>query len=503
MSKTEAAQMPKAYEPASVEDRIYRMWEDGGYFLPHDGDGDPFVIIMPPPNLTGELHLGHALTDTAEDILIRHHGMLGQPTLWLPGIDHAAIAVHMLVEKELAKEGKTRWDIGRDEFLKRTWDFVNWSRARIFAQHKRLGSSADWTRERFTMDPGPARAVRTAFYELYRSGLIYRGERLINWCPRCNTALSDLEVDHEERDGDLWHVRYPLLDDAGQESNEFITIATTRPETIVADTAIAVNPADERWQKVIGRKAKLPVIGRELAIIADEAIELGFGTGALKVTPGHDPVDFEIGERHSLPIVNAINLDATMNSEAGPYEGMDRFAAREAIARDLDEQGLLVKTEPYRHSVGQCERCGTIVEPLISLQWFVAVTKEYEPGRSLAGEALQAVYDGHIQFVPSRFTRDYTNWMENIRDWCISRQLWWGHRMPVWYCDACDAALVPPPEIEQPDSCDQCGATDLRQDDDTLDTWFSSGLWPISTLGWPDDTADLRRFYPTDVMETA
>jgi len=498
-----AADMPKAYDPGAVESRIYRSWEDAGHFKPTDGDGDPFVIIMPPPNLTGELHLGHALTDTVEDILIRWHRMCGQPTLWLPGIDHAALPVHMLVERQLAEEGLTRFDIGRERFLERVWEFVNWNRSRIFDQHKRLGASPDWSRECFTMDPGPARAVRTAFYQLYQRGLIYRGERIINWCPRCRTALSDLEVEHHEEQGSLWYVRYPLLDDVGKVTDDSISIATTRPETIVADTAIAVHPEDERYRRLIGHKARLPIIGRELVIVGDEAIEKKFGTGALKVTPGHDPVDFEIGQRHGLPIVNAINPDATMNAEAGPYDGMDRFACREAIVRDLDEQGFLVKTEPYAHSVGHCERCDTIVEPLISEQWFVAVNKEYAPGRSLAGEALQVVYDGQVQFLPPRFTKIYTNWMENLRDWCISRQIWWGHQIPVWYCDACGETVVPPPDVEQPAACPKCASEVLRQDEDTLDTWFSSGLWPFSTLGWPDDTPDLRRFYPTDVMETA
>ena len=497
-------EMPKAYDPAAVEGRIYAMWEAGGHFAPRDdATGEPFSIIMPPPNLTGELHLGHALMDAVEDILIRWHRMQGVPTLWLPGIDHAAIAVHTMVERRLAEEGKTRYDIGREAFLERVWAFVNASRARIFDQHKRLGASADWSRERFTMDAGPARAVRTVFYELYQRDLIYRGERLINWCPRCNTALSDLEVEHEEHQGSLWHVRYPLLDDGGNETGEFITIATTRPETIVADTGVAVHPDDERHKPHVGRRARLPIIGRELPIVADEAIDPEFGSGALKVTPGHDPVDFEIGQRHGLETVNAIEQDGTMSDAAGPYAGQDRFVCRENIVRDLEAGGFLVRTEPYTHSVGHCERCGTIVEPLLSEQWFVAMTKEYKPGRSLAGEALDVVYDGLIKFVPPRFTRDYTNWLENIRDWCISRQLWWGHRIPVWYCQSCEATIVPPPDVEEPASCEQCGASDLRQDDDTLDTWFSSALWPCSTLGWPDDTDDLRRFYPTTVMETA
>jgi valyl-tRNA synthetase len=498
-----SSEMPKAYEPRAVEERLYRMWEDAGYFTPAgDLDKEPFVIIMPPPNLTGELHVGHALMDTVEDILVRWHRMRDEPTLWLPGIDHAAIAVHVLIERDLAKEGLTRFDIGREKFLERVWEFVNQSRARIFDQHKRLGASADWSRERFTMDPGPKRAVRTVFYELYRRGLIYRGERIINWCPRCGTALSDLEVDHQEQQGHLWHVRYPLLDSASKPNGEHITIATTRPETIVADVAIAVHPEDERYKHLIGTKAQLPIIGRELVIVGDEAIEKEFGTGALKVTPGHDPVDFEIGQRHNLPTVTAMNLDGTMNDEAGPYAGMDRFACREAIVRDLEQQGFLVKTEPYTHSVGHCDRCDEIVEPLISEQWFVAVNKEYEPGRSLAGEALRVVNEGLIQFLPPRFTKTYTNWMENIRDWCISRQLWWGHQIPVWYCQDCGATMVPPADVEAPSHCDKCESANLRQDEDTLDTWFSSALWPCSTLGWPDDTDDLRRFYPTTVMET-
>ncbi len=497
-AEPDAHTMPKAYDPGAVEERLYRMWEDAGYFAPSDSqEGEPFSIIMPPPNLTGELHMGHALMDTVEDILIRWHRMRGEPALWLPGIDHAAIAVHTLVERQLAAEGLTRYDIGQEQFLERVWAFVNKSRSRIFDQHKRLGASADWSRERFTMDAGPARAVRAVFYKLYKRGLIYRGERLINWCPGCETAISDLEVKHRDEQGSLWYVRYPLAEGDG-----FITIATTRPETIVADTGIAVHPEDERYDGIRGKSARLPILDRELPVVGDEAIDREFGTGALKVTPGHDIVDFEIGQRHGLPTVNAIAKDGTMNEEAGPYAGMDRFECRTKIVADLDAGGFLVKTEPHQHSIGHCERCDTIVEPLISEQWFVAVNKEYDPGRSLAGEALRVVKDDLVQFAPQRFTRDYVNWMENIRDWCISRQLWWGHRMPVWYCDGCDAVTVPPPDVDAPGACDGCGGTDLRQDEDTLDTWFSSALWPCSTLGWPDDTDDLRRFYPTTVMET-
>ena len=503
-SDGEANAMPKAYDPHAVETRLYRMWEERGYFQPAgDDEKDAFVIIMPPPNLTGELHIGHALMDTVEDILIRWHRMRGEPTLWLPGIDHAAIAVHALVERQLAAEGQTRFDIGRERFLERVWTFVNEHRASIFDQHKRLGASADWSKESFTMDAGPVRAVRTVFYNLYQRGLIYRGERIINWCPGCQTTISDLEVIHKDEEGHLWHVRYPLADDDAAS----ITIATTRPETIVADTGVAVHPDDERYRSLVGRKVRLPIISREIPIVADEAIEREFGSGALKVTPGHDPLDFEIGQRHDLPTINSIEKDGTMGADAGPYEGMDRFACRDAIVRDLDEQGFLVKTEPHQHSIGHCERCNTVVEPLISEQWFMAVNKPYTPEaggepRSLSGEALRVVNDGLIQFAPSRFTKIYTNWMENLRDWCISRQLWWGHPMPVWYCQGCSATIVPPPEVEQPERCDQCDGRDLRQDTDTLDTWFSSALWPCTTLGWPDDTEELRRFYPTTVMET-
>jgi valyl-tRNA synthetase len=511
---TTRQEMPKAYNPAAVERRLYEVWEKAGYFTPTiDRDKEPFTIIMPPPNLTGELHLGHAMMDTVEDILIRWHRMKGDPALWLPGVDHAAIAVHVLIERQLAEEGLTRHDIGREEFLRRTWDFVNKSRARIFEQHKRLGISADWSRESFTMDPGPAKAVRTIFVDLFEKGLIYRGNRLINWCPGCKSAVSDLEVDHEEVQGHLWHVRYPLVNEHGRDTGEFITIATTRPETMVADTAIAVHPDDPRYRHIRGQKARLPVINRLIPIIPDDAIDPDFGTGALKVTPGHDPVDFEIGERHGLPIVSAIDTDGTMNSEAGPYEGMDRFDAREAMVRDLDQQGLLIKEEPHTHAVGHCDRCGTIVEPLMSEQWFVAMKQEYGTlsdgsERSIAGDALRAVLDGwvgpdgqkrQVKMIPDRFTKVYRNWLENIRDWCISRQLWWGHRIPVWYCASCDEMTV---AIEDPTACSRCGSPEIRQDEDTLDTWFSSALWPFSTLGWPDDTEDLRYFYPTTVMET-
>jgi valyl-tRNA synthetase len=518
-SKATREEMPKAYNPASVEGPTYQRWEQSGAFTPFppgeapsDPNAEPYTIIMPPPNLTGELHLGHAMMDTVEDILIRWRRMQGRTALWLPGVDHAAIAVHTLIERQLADEGLTRQQVGREAFLERTWEFVNRNRQRIFAQHKRLGISADWSRERFTMDPGPARAVRKIFVDLYEKGLIYRGNRLINWCPGCRSALSDLEVDREDEDSFLWHVRYRLLDASGSETGEHITIATTRPETILADTGIAVHPDDERYTHLHGARARVPLIGREVPIVFDEAIEKDFGSGALKVTPGHDQTDFEIGERHDLPIINSINEDGSLNEEAGPYAGLDRFEARKRVVADLEEQGLLIREEPYRHAVGHCDRCGTVVEPLMSEQWFVAMTKVYGEGRngprSLAGDALKAVREGwtnpdgkttRVKMVPERHTRVYENWLENIRDWTISRQLWWGHRIPVWYCDNCGQMTVP---LEDPAECAHCGSKDIHQDEDTLDTWFSSALWPFSTLGWPDDTQDLRFFYPTSVMET-
>ncbi|HWO94433.1 MAG TPA: valine--tRNA ligase, partial [Dehalococcoidia bacterium] len=485
--------MPKAYEPHRAEGEMYRLWEASGAFTPQiDWSREPFTIIMPPPNVTGELHLGHALTATIEDVLIRWHRMLGDPTLWLPGVDHAAIAVQNVVERELAKEGLTRHDLGREGFLERVWEWVGTYRNVITDQHKRLGVSADWSRERFTMDAGPQKAVRTTFVNLYNDGLIYRGERITNWCPRCNTALSDLEVEHAAEASSLWYVRYPLLDDAGQPTSEYLTIATTRPETMVADVAVAVNPHDDRYGRFVGRQVLLPLMNRPIPVIADEAVQTEFGTGALKITPGHDPVDFEIGERHDLPTISAIDLNGVLNAEAGPFEGMDRDRAREKIVERLREEGYLARVEPYEHAVGHCHRCGTVVEPLITPQWWLRI----EP---LAEPALAAVREGRIRFVPERFERTYTNWMENIHDWCLSRQLWWGHRIPVWYCEACEQLTV---TVDDPRTCAHCGGSAIYQDPDTFDTWFSSGLWPHSTLGWPDDTDDLRYFYPTSVMET-
>ena len=481
-------EMPKAYEPQKVEQKWYKFWMDRNYFTPKiDPAKEPFVIIMPPPNITGELHVGHALTATLEDIMIRWHRMEGQPVLWLPGVDHAGIAAQVVIERQLAKEKLTRFQIGREQFEKRVREWAVQIRARIREQHQRLGASCDWSRERFTMDEGPSLAVRTVFVRLYEKGLVYRGERIINWCPRCATALSDLEVDHKDVQGHLWYVNYP-----SEDGKAFITVATTRPETILGDTAVAVNPHDERYKDLIGKRVKLPYVNRVIPIVADEAIDIVFGTGAVKVTPAHDPVDFEIAQRHNLPLINILNNDATMNENAGPYNGLDRFVCRKQIVEDLQRDGLLVKIEPYTHAIGHCQRCQTIVEPLASKQWFVKMAP-------LARPAIDAVTSGRIIIVPERFNKVYLNWMDNIRDWCISRQLWWGHRIPVWYCRDCGEMIV---SIKDPAAC-HCGSKNLEQDPDVLDTWFSSGLWPHSTLGWPDDTEDLNYFYPTTVMETA
>ncbi|MDO8716912.1 MAG: valine--tRNA ligase [Dehalococcoidales bacterium] len=482
-------EMPKAYEPGIVEKKWYRFWLEKGYFTPKiDRQKKPFVIMMPPPNITGELHLGHALTANLEDIMVRWHRMKGDPTLWLPGADHAGIATQVVVEKLLKKEGLDRHKVGREEFVKRVWQWADATHKRIIEQHQRLGASCDWTRETFTLDEKPSRAVRTVFVRLYDKGLIYHGERIINWCPRCSTALSDLEVDHKDLNGSLWHIRYPFADGDG-----YITVATTRPETILGDTAVAVNPNDERYKGMTGRKVILPAVKRVIPIVADEAISLEFGTGAVKVTPGHDPVDFDIAQRQKLPLINILNADATMNENAGPYAGLDRFACREALVKDLETAGLLVKIEPYSHSVGHCQRCQAIVEPIVSKQWFVKMQPLAEP-------AIKAVTDGRINIIPARLTKVYLNWMENIRDWCISRQLWWGHRIPVWYCQDCKGLTV---SVDEAKVCRHCNSSRIEQDPDVLDTWFSSALWPHSTLGWPDNTKDFRYFYPTAVMETA
>ncbi|MCK4331576.1 MAG: valine--tRNA ligase, partial [Dehalococcoidia bacterium] len=481
-------EIPKAYEASEVEQKWYRFWMEQGYFTPKiDRKKKPFVIIMPPPNVTGELHLGHALTATLEDIMVRWHRMKGEPALWLPGVDHAGIATQVVVEQKLAKEGVDRHALGREKFVERVWDWVSQSRQSITYQHQRLGASCDWTRERFTLDEGPCLAVRTAFVRLYDKGLIYRGERIINWCPRCQTALSDLEVQHKDITGNLYYLRYPLAEGDG-----FVTVATTRPETYLGDTAVAVNPEDGRFKGLIGQKVVLPVIGRVIPVIADSAVDTTFGTGAVKITPAHDPVDFEISERQGLTVINILNPDATMNEQAGPYVGLDRFACRERVLADFEKAGLLEKIEPHSHSVGHCDRCQTMIEPEASQQWFVRVAP-------LAEAAIKAVEEGRIAIIPERFTRVYLNWMENIRDWCISRQLWWGHRIPVWYCNKCGKPTV---SVDEPSTCSHCGWGEIVQDPDVLDTWFSSALWPHSTLGWPEDTGDLDYFYPTSVMET-
>jgi valyl-tRNA synthetase len=486
----EIEEMPKAYEPGKVEQKWYDFWMEKGYFKAViDKKKKPFVIIMPPPNITGELHLGHALESALQDAMTRWHRMRGEPTLWLPGVDHAAIAAQVVVERQIAKEGLDRHQLGREKFLERMQQWVKDCRHTITEQRMKLGASCDWSRERYTMDESSSRAVRTAFLQLYEKGLIYRGERIINWCPRCGTALSDLEVEHQDINGHLWYVKYPIVGEKGK----FITVATTRPETILGDTAVAVNPEDKRFKGMVGKKVVLPAVNREIPIVADEAVSQEFGTGAVKITPAHDPVDFEVAQRQGLPLINILNLDVTMNENAGPYQGMDRYKCREIIIADLEKSGQLVKTEDYSHAVGHCERCHSVVEPLASQQWFVKI----EP---LARPAIKAVKDGRIKILPERFTKVYLNWMENIRDWCISRQLWWGHRIPIWYCKDCGELTV---AVETPKTCAKCGSANIEQDPDTLDTWFSSGLWPHSTLGWPDDTEDLRYFYPTTVMETA
>ena len=489
-----SAQMPSAYDAAGVEQRIYQDWQSKGYFNAKIEKGQvPFVIIMPPPNVTGELHLGHALEKAIEDALVRWRRMTGVPTLWLPGSDHAGIATQWAVERQLATEGTDRHELGREKFLERVWQHVDKAGGIIHEQSRRLGISADWDRHCFTLDPGPAKAVRTTFVNLYKKGRIYRHERIINWCTRCATALSDLEVDYQDVDGKLYHIRYPLEDDA----KSFITVATTRPETMLGDTGVAVHPEDERYSKIVGKNAVLPIMDRPIPVVGDDSIDREFGTGALKVTPAHDPVDFEIGERHGLEVFNVIGLDGNLTAAAGKYEGTEINDARRKIVEELDRLGLLEKVEDHRHSVGHCQRCDTVVEPLVSLQWFVNVGSHNQPD-SIAGKAHAAVYNGDIKVVPDRFRRVYLNWLENIRDWCISRQLWWGHRIPVWYCSSCEHMTV---AIEDPDKCESCGGTSIEQESDVLDTWFSSGLWPHATLGWPEQTEDLDYFYPTSVLE--
>lgn len=483
-------ELPKVYEPKQVEGRIYQMWMDNDCFKAEpDPDKKPFSIVMPPPNVTGQLHMGHAMDSTLQDILTRFKRMQGYSALWLPGTDHAGIATQIKVEEDLrVNEGLTRYDLGRDKFLQRVWQWKEKYGNRIVEQQKKMGASCDWSRSRFTMDEGCSRAVRETFCELYDKGLIYKGSRIINWCPHCLTALSDAEVEYTDKPGHLWHIRYPLADGSGD-----IVVATTRPETMMGDTGVAVNPEDEKFKHLIGKKCILPIMNREIPIVGDEYCEIGFGTGAVKMTPAHDPNDFEVGLRHNLEVIRVIADDGHINENGGKYNGMDRYECRKAIVADLEAEGYLVKTEDYSHNVGTCYRCHNDVEPLISAQWFVKM----EP---LAKEAIRVVNDGTIKFVPERFTKTYINWMENVHDWCISRQLWWGHQIPAWYCDECGHINV---KREDPSECEKCGCKHLTREEDVLDTWFSSALWPFSTMGWPDKTAaDLNYWYPTSVMVT-
>ena len=481
-------ELAKNYNPAEFEDRLYSDWCEKGYFKPDpDTKKKPFSIVIPPPNVTGQLHMGHALDETLQDILIRTKRMQGYSTLWVPGTDHAGIATQIKVEERLrVDEGLSRYDLGREKFLERVWDWKDSYEARITGQLKKLGASCDWSRQRFTMDEGCSRAVREVFVNLYDKGLIYRGHRIINWCPRCLTALSDAEVEYKDQPGNFWHIKYPIKGEDG-----YVEIATTRPETMFGDTAVAVNPDDENTKHLIGKTLILPIVGREIPVIADDYVEIGFGTGCVKITPAHDPNDFLVGQRHNLEQIKVMNDDATMNSYAGKYEGMDRYTCRKALVADLEAEGYLVKTEPHAHNVGTCYRCGTTVEPLTSDQGFVKM-------KPLAAPAIDAVENGSIKFVPERFSKNYFNWMNNILDWCISRQLWWGHRIPAFYCDACGHMEVSKEDIT---TCPKCGGA-VRQEEDVLDTWFSSALWPFSTLGWPDETEDLKRYYPTSALVT-
>ena len=483
-------ELPKVYEPREVEGRVYEMWEKNGCFEGHrDPDKRPFTIVMPPPNVTGQLHMGHAMDCTLQDILIRFKRMQGYAALWVPGTDHAGIATQIKVEEELRKsEGLTRYDLGREKFLERVWDWKHKFGNRIVEQQKKLGASCDWSRARFTMDEGLSNAVRHVFVSLYNKGLIYKGSRIINWCPHCVTALSDAEVEYKEKPGHLWHIRYPI---AGEEGR-YVTVATTRPETMLGDTGVAVNPEDGRYRDIVGKKCILPLVNKEIPIVADAYVDMEFGTGCVKMTPAHDPNDFEVGLRHNLESIRVLDDNGKVVEGYGRYSGMDRYEARKAIVADLEEQGYLVKVEEHTHNVGTCYRCGTDVEPIISAQWFVKM----EP---LAREALRVVNDGEVKFVPDRFSKIYTNWMENVHDWCISRQLWWGHRIPAWTCEDCGGMTV---SETDPTECQHCHSTHIRQEEDVLDTWFSSALWPFSTLGWPDETEELKYFYPTDTLVT-
>ena len=483
-------ELPKVYEPKEVEGRIYQMWEEHGCFEGHrDPDKKPFTIVMPPPNVTGQLHMGHAMDSTLQDILIRFKRMQGYAALWVPGTDHAGIATQIKVEEELRKkEGLSRYDLGREKFLERVWDWKRQYGNRIVEQQKKLGASCDWSRARFTMDEGLSKAVRHVFVSLYNKGLIYKGSRIINWCPHCVTALSDAEVEYQDKPGHLWHIRYPIQGEEGR----YVVVATTRPETMLGDTGVAVNPNDERYQDIVGKKCILPLVGREMPIVADEYVDMEFGTGCVKMTPAHDPNDFEVGLRQHLDTIRVLDDNGKVVEGYGRYSGLDRYEARKAIVADLEEQGYLVKVEDHQHNVGTCYRCHNDVEPLISAQWFVKM----EP---LAKEALRVVREGEVQFVPERFAKTYTNWMENVHDWCISRQLWWGHQIPAWTCQDCGGLTV---SETDPTECEHCHSHNIVQEEDVLDTWFSSALWPFSTLGWPEETEDLKYFYPTDVLVT-
>ena len=487
-------ELAKTYDPKGIEDKIYQKWMEKKYFHAEvDRSKKPFTIVIPPPNITGQLHMGHALDNTMQDILIRFKRMQGYNALWQPGTDHASIATEVKIIEKLKEEGIDKEDLGREGFLERAWEWKKEYGGRIIGQLKKMGSSCDWDRERFTMDEGCNKAVTEVFCKMHEKGWIYKGSRIINWCPVCNTSISDAEVEYEEQAGHFWHIKYPLLEENGQPSTtEFLEFATTRPETMLGDTAVAVNPVDDRYKHLIGRKVLLPLINREMPIVADSYVDMEFGTGVVKITPAHDPNDFEVGKRHNLPEINIMNDDATINANGGKFQGMDRYEARKAIVKELDEMGLLVKIEDYTHNVGTHDRCKTTIEPLIKKQWFVKMDELIKP-------AVKAVKDGEIKLVPERMEKTYFNWTDNIRDWCISRQLWWGHRIPAYYCDKCGEIVV---AKEMPGVCPKCGCEHFTQDEDTLDTWFSSALWPFSTLGWPEKTEELDYFYPTDVLVT-
>ena len=487
-------ELAKTYDPKGIEDRLYQKWLDKKYFHAEvDHSKTPFTIVIPPPNITGQLHMGHALDNTMQDILIRFKRMQGYNALWQPGTDHASIATEVKIIEKLKEQGIDKHDLGRERFLERAWDWKKEYGGRIISQLKKLGSSCDWDRERFTMDEGCNKAVTEVFCKMHEKGWIYKGSRIINWCPVCNTSISDAEVEYEEQAGHFWHIKYPLIEEDGSVSTkEFLEFATTRPETMLGDTAVAVNPDDDRYKSIIGRKVLLPIVNREIPIVADSYVDMEFGTGVVKITPAHDPNDFEVGKRHNLPVINIMNDDATINKNGGKFEGMDRYEARKAIVEELDKMGLLVRIEDYSHNVGTHDRCKTTIEPLVKEQWFVKMDELIKP-------AVEAVKNGDIKLIPKRMEKTYFNWTDNIRDWCISRQLWWGHRIPAYYCDECGEVVV---AKKMPEVCPKCGCTHFTQDPDTLDTWFSSALWPFSTLGWPEQTEDLKYFYPTDVLVT-